>query len=179
LIDGKRIDNPTERQKILFNQDRHFSAKLQLLKEGEFGISWLPAVAIGACDPISATLTGYREQSADGDGSGVFNRYYIAVSKSFNTKIGELGLHVGYQYNQRKTLNYNSPSAAIDWKPIWITRWKNSVLDYADIIAEFDGHTFNVGFIASIWKNRFEAMFELMSLKYIQAGLRYKIVLKS
>ena len=90
LIDGKRQINPDARAMIMFNQDRHFSAKLQLLREGDLA-SWTPSIAIGFCDPLSAAgEAGYTEQSTEGHGSGVFNRSYVAVSKTINTKVEQL-----------------------------------------------------------------------------------------
>lgn len=45
-------------------------------------------------------------------------------------------------------------------------------------VAEYDARTFNIGFIASIWQDRFEAMFELVALKWVNFGVRYKLVLR-
>ena len=68
----------------------------------------------------------------------------------------------------------NGPCAAVTWRPVWIQN------DWValNLIAEYDARTINVGFITSIWKDHFEAMFELQDLKWITAGLRYKLVLK-
>lgn len=46
------------------------------------------------------------------------------------------------------------------------------------LIAEFNSPTFNMGFIASFWDGRFEAMFELMAMKWVYFGVRYKLMLK-
>ena len=46
------------------------------------------------------------------------------------------------------------------------------------LIAEYDSRTFNMGFIASFWDDRIEAMFELMAMKWVNFGVRYKLVLK-
>lgn len=162
----------------MFNQDRHFSAKFQIFKEGEFA-AWVPALAIGASDPLSGTDEGYREQSTEGAVSGVFNRYYVAITKHFDTKIGKVGAHIGYQYNRRRVMGYNSPAAAIDWKPVWVTNMDRAVLSNVDVIAEYDGRTLNVGCITSFWNNHFDLMLELSALKYFQAGLRFKYVIKS
>jgi len=35
-----------------------------------------------------------------------------------------------------------------------------------------------MGFIASFWDDRFEAMFELMAMRWVNFGARYKLVLK-
>lgn len=179
IIDSKRKDNPDWTDKIRFNQDRHFSAKIQLLKEGEL-FTWMPALAVGVCDPISATLVGYRYAiNEEVGGSGMFNRVYIVATKHFKTKIGEIGAHLGYQYNRRDILNYNSPAFAVDWKPIWITQMNSYLISGLDIVAEYDGRTFDIGCILSLWKNHFEVMLQCNALKYFEAGVRYKVVLKS
>ena len=175
ILDGKRKANPTERERITFNQDRHFTAKLLLFKEEEFGIKWLPAIAIGISDPTTGTGADYSEQAISGSGNGYYNRYYAAATKHFNTQVGTIGAHLGYQYNKRTDLPMNGPCAAIDWVPVWLNKPNFSL----KAIAEYDSRTFNIGFIASIWQDRFEAMFELMALKWVNFGVRYKLHLKS
>ena len=50
--------------------------------------------------------------------------------------------------------------------------------DRVDAIVEYDSRTVNLGLIASIWDNRFEAMFELQDFQWVNFGLRYKLRLK-
>ncbi len=175
ILDGKRHLHPSERDLILFNQDRHFNAKILLLKEGDFGVSWLPALAIGASDPISGSNTDdYLRPNVGGSDNGFFNRYYVVTTKHFRTSVGTIGSHLGYQFNRRTDFPMNGPCAAIDWVPVWLNMPNFSL----KAIAEFDSRTFNVGFIASIWEDRFEAMFELMAMKWVNFGVRYKLMLK-
>ena len=176
ILDGKRKSNPTERDLIMFNQDRHFTAKVLLLREGEFGLSWMPALAAGFSDPVTA-IGGqdYNQESVSGDSNGFFNRYYLVATKHFNTNVGAIGAHLGYQYNRRTDFPMNGPCVAIDWEPIWLNKPNFSL----KAIAEYDSRTFNIGFIASIWEDRFEAMFELMAMRWVNFGVRYKLRLKS
>jgi len=176
ILDGKRKPNPTERDLIMINQDRHFNAKALLLREGEFGLSWMPALAVGFSDPVTH-IGGqdYDKDSVSGSGNGFYNRYYAVATKHFNTSIGLFGAHLGYQFNRRTDLPMNGPCAAVDWVPVWLNK-PNFALK---AIAEYDSRTFNIGFIASIWQDRFEAMFELMAMKWINLGVRYKLQLKS
>lgn len=51
------------------NQDRHFAARVQLLKEGEFGIDWIPSVVFGMSDPYTLGLTN-PEDIASRPGNG-------------------------------------------------------------------------------------------------------------
>lgn len=175
IFDGKRQPNPSARALIMFNQDRHFTAKVQLIKEGDFGINWLPAIAIGISDPTTGAGADYSEQAVSGSGNGFFNRNYVVATKHFNTSFGAIGAHLGYQYNKRTDLPMNGPCAAIDWTPVWLNKPNFSL----KAIAEYDSRTFNIGFIASIWQDRLEAMFELMALKWVNFGVRYKLQLKS
>jgi len=177
LIDGrKKQGEVSERDRIMRNQDRHFTAKILVFNEGEFGLKWMPAVAIGVSDPTTGARAGdYIGELAKGGNAG-FNRYYIVASKHFNTIFGDIGVHLGYQYNQQTALHYNSPCAAIDWMPIWLQK-ENIVR--TKLISEFDGRTFNVGAVVSLWRDHFDAMIELQAMKWLSAGIRFKTVLKS
>lgn len=154
------------------NQDRHLAAKLLVLREGDFGKDWMPALAIGVSDPTSGR--GDYLSGVNTKGNGFFNRYYVVATKHFNTNWGLVGTHLGYQFNRRKDYPINAPCAGVDWKPTWIqTDWLSM-----DLIAEFDSRTFNIGFIAALWDDRFEAMFDLQALKWVSFGLRFKMHLK-
>lgn len=175
ILDGKKGSNPSARDLITFNQDRHFNAKVLIIREGDFGVTWMPAIAVGVSDPTTGAGADYSDQAVRGSGNGFFNRYYAVATKHIQTRVGVLGAHLGYQYNQRTDIPMNGPCAAIDWVPKWLDTPNFSL----KAIAEYDSRTFNVGFIASIWKDRIEAMVELMAMKWINAGIRYKLVLKS
>ena len=176
IIDGKKNPAPqSDWYSAMFNQDRHFTAKVLLFREADFGVSWLPALAVGLSDPTTHVGgKSYSGESVTGDGNGFFNRYYAVATKHFNTKVGIVGAHLGYQYNLRTDLPMNGPCVAVDWVPVWLNN-PNYTLK---AIAEYDSRTFNIGFIASFWDDRFEAMFELMAMKWVNFGVRYKLVLK-
>ncbi len=168
LFDGKRKPNANERDKIMFNQDRHLGAKVLLLRAGDFGKSWFPNVAVGVNDFD-------REMFQKGGGNNYFVRLYAVASKRFLTPVGEVGAHIGYQFNNWSYYSLSGPMAAVAWNPIWLQ--KNDVIS-TKLIAEYDARTFNVGAIVSLWKDHFEAMVELQALKWVSAGIRYKLVLK-
>lgn len=178
--DHHKITNKDGKVEIitLINQDRHFYAKLQVLQEGEFGKSWIPALAVGVSDPTTGDPNEYEGiDYTDLDvssGNGYFNRYYIVATKHFTTPYGVLGAHLGYQFNQRIDYPLHSPCAAIDWEPVWIQKedWVS-----AKVIAEYDGRTFNIGFITSLWKNHIDIMVDLQALRWFSAGIRFKTVL--
>lgn len=163
----------TYREKIMKNQDRHFAAKVLLLKEGEIW-GWTPSIAVGISDPVSSNRGNYEESATAG--SGYFNRFYVAVTKHFHTQWGEVSGTIGYQYNKNvpKFYHYNAPCAAVTWRPVWLrNRWFDP-----KFILEYDARTPNFGFIADIWDSRFQAMFELQNFRWVSFGLRFKLRLK-
>lgn len=170
LFDGKRKPNPTERDLIMFNQDRHLGFKALLLKEGDFGKMWLPNIAVGINDFDNGVF------SARGKGNGFFTRVYAVASKSFPTLYGQVGAHLGYQFNNWTYYGVAGPMVAVDWQPVWLQ--KEDVVS-TKLIAEYDARTFNIGAIVTLWKNHIEAMVELQALKWVSAGIRFKAVLKS
>lgn len=149
------------------NQDRHLSGKLLLVRDGEFGLSWIPSIAVGVSD-FDEGMFHYNKIN------GFFTRLYAVASKSFQTPWGEIGGHLGYQWNPRLDYPINAPCAGIDWKPSWAqTKWLA-----LDLMAEFDSRTFNIGFVASLWDDHIEAMFDLQALRWVSFGLRFKMHLK-
>ncbi len=100
----------------------------------------------------------------------------MVLSKHFYTSWGLIGAHVGYQFNRRDDYPINNPCVGINWQPVWLQQ--KGLLDNLNLIAEFDSRTVNLGLIASIWQNHFEAMFELQNFRWINFGLRYKLRLK-
>ena len=161
----------------MINQDRHFTGRIRLLKEGEFGLSWMPSLVVGASDPFTAFGGDYTNlDGVSGGGNGYFNRYFVILTKHFDTPWGLVGTHAGYQRNRRKDYSINGPCLGVDWTPVWIQN--KGILDNMKVILEYDSRTVNLGFIASIWENRFEAMFELQNFQWVNFGLRYKLRLK-
>ena len=176
LFDGKRHPNPSPRDMLMVNQDRHFAAKILVLKEEEFDITWLPALAIGVSDPVSGYGGGgsYIDGSVSTEANGFFNRMYAVVTKHFPTSFGVVAAHAGYQYNLRMDPRYNGPCAAVSWNPIWLEReWLSTQL-----VAEYDARTFNMGLFLTFWRH-FDVMFDLQALKWASFGIRYKVILKS
>lgn len=167
--------NKTWRWTIMRNQDRHFVGRVCLLREGDFGLNWMPALVVGTVDPGTGSRGDYTNGVA-ATGNGYFNRNYVVLTKHFSTPWGSLGIHAGYQYNRRLDYPINNPCFGLNWRPVWLQ--EKGVFDHLDLIAEYDSRTVNVGFIASVWENRFEAMFELQNFRWINFGLRYKLRIK-
>lgn len=178
--DPRPDEEKSERQRILRNQDRHFTGRVRLLREGDFGLDWMPALVIGISDPVTAVssqgIGDYGAGDVTGTGNGYFNRNYVILTKYFSTHWGLLGAHAGYQFNHRKDYRINAPCAGVNWQPKWLQH--RGVLDKLDVILEYDSRTVNIGAVASVWDDRFEAMFEFQSFQWVNFGLRYKLRLK-
>lgn len=165
------------RESICFNQDRHFAARAQVLREGEFGLIWMPSLVVGISDPITGAGGGeYIKKSVSTEGNGFFNRLYVAASKHFQTPVGEIGAHAAYQYTRRKYIIPKGPCFGVTWNPIWLNR-PNSFLSSFRVIAEYDAKEVNVGVTASIWKDHFEFWTCLQACQYFNGGVRFKVVL--
>ena len=174
IIDGRKSPNAkTEYMRDMFNQDRHFAARVLVLREGELW-KWTPSIAVGFSDPVTGAGAGQYIGSDVSSGNGYFNRFYAVATKHFDTSAGEIGIHAGYQYSLRKDPHINAPCAGINWKPIWLqNRWFSP-----NVIFEYDSRSFNAGLVASIWDDRFEAMLMVQNFRYASFGLRYKLELK-
>ena len=175
--DPRPDEEKTERQRIIRNQDRHFTGRVCLLREGEFGLDWMPALLVGISDPTTGSGRGeYASGDVTGTGNGYFNRNFAVLTKHFQTPWGEIGAHAGYQFNFRKDYPINTPCIGVNWRPVWLQQ--KGFLDDLNVMVEFDSRTVNLGVIASIWDNHFEAMFELQNFQWINFGLRYKLRIK-
>lgn len=166
----------TYRARIMKNQDRHFAARFQLIKEGEFGLSWIPSVVAGLSDPVTGGYHDYLDDNVKGKGNGFFNRYYIAASKHFNTAWGEVGVHAAYQTTKRIYLIPKGPQVGVTWNPVWLNK-PGSFLSSTRLIAEYDAQQVNIGATASIWKDHFEFWTCLQDFQHFNGGLRFKVVL--
>lgn len=167
----------TYRAKVMKNQDRHFAARFQVLKENEFGLKWLPSIVMGLSDPVTGGRKDYLDDSVSSKTkNGFFNRYYIAASKHFDTAWGVVGAHIAYQTTKRIYLIPKGPQFGLTWNPVWINK-PGSFLSSFRIIAEYDAQQINLGATASIWKDHFEFWTCLQDCRHFNGGLRFKVVL--
>ena len=177
--DPRPEEEKGRRWTIMRNQDRHFTGRVCLLREEEFGLKWMPALVVGVSDPTTGSGGGEYfsgTEKVTGEGNGYFNRWFAVMTKHFDTSWGQIGVHFGYQFNRRTDYRINGPCVGVAWTPVWIQN--KGIFDNAKFILEYDSRTVNMGFIASIWDNRFEAMFELQNFQWVNFGLRYKLRLK-
>ena len=119
----------------MINQDRHFTGRVMLIRENEFGWNWVPSLVIGASDPFTGGGRGggYIDLNhTSGSGNGYFNRWFAVMTKHFDTPWGKIGAHAGYQFNRRADYRINAPCAGVDWTPVWIQ--DKGVLDNLKVI---------------------------------------------
>lgn len=148
------------------NQDRYFSARLRVLKEGQFW-KYMPAVVIGASDPYTESGDG---QISSTDGNGYFCRFYIAATKHIPVgKKEEIGVHLSYNYNNRREYKLNGLGVGITWNPSFHPQLR--------LIGEYDAKDVALGATYLLF-NHLHAQVELQKMKYFTGGLTYKIHLK-
>lgn len=150
------------------NQDRYFSLRLRLLKEGQL---WkhMPAIVIGTSDPYTESGATENGQISSVDGNGYFCRFFIAATKHLPIGSEEIGVHLSYLYNRRIDYHLNGPAAGISWNP--------SAHPQLRLIAEYDAKDFNLGATYLLF-NHLHAQVEMQRMKYFSGGICYKIYLK-
>ena len=165
------------------NQDRSFSAKIRLIEEGQFW-KYMPQIVIGANDFVhtigvenlgtSKKLVGFWSS-----GNGYYGRFFVAATKHFETgRIGTLGVHLAYMYNDREDFLFRGPGVGADYRfhPDSDSFWAKA-LEGLDLRAEYDSRAFNLGFRYSIWKDHINILGEFYQCKYFSCGLCCKFVL--
>jgi len=153
------------------NQDRQFSGRLRVIKEGQFW-KYMPSIVLGGNDVLTRDWSGESDKGfADpsDQGNGHWNRWYIAATKQLELK-GELGLHAAYLYNRRIDYHLNGVALGANWKPYF---HKN-----LNLMAEYDSRTVNCGLGYTFWKDHINFVGELNDFKYISAGVVFKVHLK-
>ena len=185
LVKGRKQESsywPEETWGKFVNQDRNFSARLRLWKEGWWK-SWTPQIVLGVNDPGSFDSYGGGSISLDQNGntSHHFNRYYIAATKHLNFEgVGCLGGHVAYCYSIKSaSLRYVGPAVGANFRfQLSETSFINKAVNGLNLMAEYDSRTVNCGFEYSFWKDYINAVVELNRCKYFSGGLIFKVHLK-
>lgn len=86
------LKNIQDDGRVGWGQDRYFSVKVRPLREGKY---W-PAVAIGSNDPLGTGYKGMLDVSHNSK-SEYFSNYYVAATKHFDFRAGQLGAHIAYR----------------------------------------------------------------------------------
>lgn len=148
------------------NQDRYFSLRLRMIKEGQFH-KYMPSIVFGTSDPF--TEAGGGTIGYDGGGNGFFSRFYLAATKHINVSTNNIGIHLSYLYNQRKDYSLNGLAGGITYS--------TSIIKNLKLIAEYDSKDVIIGANYLLLKHiLFQAM--LQRGKYFSGGLTYLVHLK-
>ena len=161
----------------MMNQDRNFSGRLRLWKEGWWK-AWTPQIVIGANDVTTGSGGDYTAMNVEGDGNGYFNRYYMAVTKHFSW-YGDWGIHVAYVYNRRGKDKLNGAALGVDYQfALKGEEFWHKAVNGLNLMAEYDSKFVNVGARYSIWKDHINVIGELRECKYPSVGMYFKVHLK-
>lgn len=164
------------------NQDRAFSARLRLWKEGWWK-EWTPQIVLGLDDPTSHADHGGGEL-VSGNTSGSNNyatRYYLAVTKHLDVQnIGEWGIHAAFVYGNAKGIeHYKRPSFGTNFRfQLLGDQPLIKVVNNLNLMAEYDARTVNIGAHYQLWKDHINLIAELNNGKYFSGGIYFKIHLK-
>lgn len=158
----------------MINQDRQFSARLRLWKEG-WGNDWMPQVVIGSNDVLHSSAKGKFFESNDGKserkGNTYHQRYYIAVTKHLSWQ-GEWGIHLSYVYSDRKGHAFNGPALGVDYRfALPETSHLNKAINQLNLMVEYDSKHVNVGAKYACWKETIHIIAELAQCRYPSVGM--------
>ena len=162
------------------NQDRYFSGRLRLWKEGWWK-EWTPQIVIGGNDVLHGSMTGGNIGAVEGnsiDGNTFFQRYYAAATKHLSW-FGEWGVHAAYVYSKRIGHKFNGIAFGVDYQFALKGEepWQKAV-NGLNLMAEYDSKFVNIGAKYAIWKDHINIITELRECKYPSVGVYFKVHLK-
>ena len=159
------------------NQDRNFSARLRLWKEGWWK-EWTPQIVIGGNDVLHGSSEGGDIGSVVSSGNTFFQRYYIVATKHFSW-YGEWGIHAAYVYSKRVGHKFNGIAFGVDYQFALKGEepWQKAV-NGLNLMAEYDSKFVNIGARYALWKDHINIITELRDCKYPSVGVFFKVHLK-
>lgn len=157
----------------VINQDRQFSTRLRLWKEG-WGKDWMPQIVLGSNDVLHGSDSGGELGIVEGvteRGNTFFQRYYIAATKHLSWQ-GEWGVHLSYVYSKRKGHQFNGPALGVDYRfALPETSCLNKAINQLNLMAEYDSKHVNVGVKYACWKETIHVIAELAQCRYPSVGM--------
>ena len=175
------FDEMVKRGKITLhmkNQDRNFSARLRLWKEGWWK-AWTPQIVVGSNDVLHGSGHGGDVGMVDGtEGNTYFQRYYIAATKNLSW-YGEWGIHAAYVYSKRIGHQLNGPTFGVDYQfSLKGDDFIHKAVNGLNLMAEYDSKFVNVGAKYTLWKDHINIIGELRECKHPSVGVYFKVHLK-
>lgn len=163
------------------NQDRQFSVRLRVWKEGWWK-GWPPQVVVGMNDALTMWSSKHQGSfnSPDDSKNGYWNRNFITLTKHFFCKnVGELGIHLAYVYNKRKDYPLNGPAIGTNFRfTLPGNQPFTKAINHLNLMAEYDSRTINLGAEYSFWKDYINVVIEFNRCRYFSGGLVFKVHLK-
>ena len=161
----------------MINQDRNFSGRLRLWKEGWWK-DWTPQIVVGGNDVLHGSNHGGDIGTVEGGGNTFYQRYYVAATKHL-VWYGEWGIHAAYVYSKRIGHEFNGVAVGVDYQLTLSeeTFWQKAV-NKLNLMAEYDSKFVNVGAKYSIWKDYINIIGELRDCKYPSIGVFFKVHMK-
>lgn len=134
----------------LYRKDRFITIKAQLLREREG--KWWPSVAVGVNDVDFKDFNHFKDEPEKFNqdefkiGNDFFSNVYVVVSKHFNLRGNDLGVHVAYRdWYRFKNRKWDGPVGGITFQPSFQRNLR--------FIAEYTGDDVNVGLDWKLWKH--------------------------
>ena len=166
------------------NQDRQFSARFRLWKEGWY-YDWTPQIVLGTNDPANHEHNGGGKIIIDDDESGHshtshFTRFFLAATKHIVFEgVGEIGAHAALIYSREDNNYFTRPAVGADFELqlLETDKWQKWV-NGLNLMGEFDGEGINVGASYKIWRDNINVIAELHECKYFSGGIYFKLHLR-
>ena len=162
------------------NQDRFFSGRLRLWKEGWWK-EWTPQIVVGGNDVLHGSGRGGDIGAIEGGtiyGNTFYQRYYAAATKHISW-YGEWGIHAAYVYSKRIGHKFNGVAVGVDYQFALKGEepWQKAV-NGLNLMAEYDSKSVNIGAKYAVWKDHINIITELRECKYPSVGVYFKVHLK-
>ena len=162
------------------NQDRNFSGRLRLWKEGWWK-AWTPQIVVGGNDVLHGSSGGGDIGVVTGNGvrgNIFFQRYYVAATKHIDW-YGHWGVHAAYVYSKRIGHKFNGAAFGVDYQfNLPQTSFLNKAINGLNLMTEYDSKFVNVGAKYAVWKDHINLIGELRDCKYPSVGVYFKVCLK-
>ena len=164
----------------MINQDRNFSGRLRLWKEGWWK-EWTPQIVIGGNDVLHGSISGGDIGAVEGNsiyGNVFYQRYYVAATKHLSC-YGKWGIHAAYVYGKRIGHQFNGLAFGVDYQFALKGEepWQKAV-NGLNLMAEYDSKFVNIGAKYALWKDHINIITELRECKYPSVGVYFKVHLK-
>ena len=164
------------------NQDRNFSGRLRLWKEGWWKL-WTPQIVLGANDPGSHSDHGGGNITFDNadENTNHLTRFYLAATKHFIfQRWGTLGVHASViQFDGLDFDNDHGFTLGANFRfdrqgdGFW-----TKALNGLNLMGKYYDDVVNVGGNYAVWKDRINLTASLYDGKYWSVGLYFRVCLK-